>query len=985
MTDRWHSLVALTRVTDPAPPPSGTPEFLPGVDEPPQLGRRDLAKLLGASLALASGVGCTRAPHGRILAYGQQPEDTPGVPQFYATTMTLGGYGTGLLVETHEGRPTKIEGNPEHPASLGAAGVFEQAHLLSLYDPNRLPGIRENGLARGYESIERLLQRPDDGLHDGLGGGAEAGASLGGVHIVLPPTTSPVLDALLLRVEARGGTVHVHDPLPRTAIWEGVRGAFGFAGEPIYELGEADVVVSLDCDVLGAGPFHLRDARAWATRRAVPGSAGEMQRMYVVEPAVTVTGSVADHRFPMRRSDVGRMATALLQSVLDLPQGPASPAPAWRAAMRASLAGVAIPTDVAAWARTVAHDLVAHRGRVALLAGEGQPAEVHAMTHLLNLALGAVGKTVRYVTPPARRSDGVDLARLLAKADEGAVHTLVILGGNPSYTAPADLEFGRRIRRVERRVYLTLYENETARDVQWVVPEAHGLESWGDARALDGTVSFSQPVIEPLYDGKTASELLSVILGESMGARQLLEAHWRGVPESSKERWPEALQRGVLGAAGYETLAVDETKVAARLELPASQAAGLEIAFQADPRVYDGAFTNNGWLLELPHPVTKLTWSNVACMASKTAARLGVKSDDIVILRVDGRSVRAPVWVAPGHAEDCVSVSLGFGRTGKEELADGVGFDAYALRTAASMWVARGVEIVPTGDRTSLAFSQDHTSMENRPIARSATLAELRADPAKFRGANAATPTLYHLETDAPQQWAMAIDLNICTGCSSCVVACQAENNVPIVGEAGVRKGRAMHWLRIDLYVDEGPKAVFHHEPMACQHCEKAPCEYVCPVGATVHSTDGLNEMVYNRCVGTRFCSNNCPYKVRRFNWFDYNRDKPETIRMAMNPDVTVRARGVMEKCTYCVQRVREAEIRRHETGAAYKDGDVRTACEQACPTRAITFGSLTDPRSRVSILRRDPRSYAVLHEVGTEPRTRYLARVTNPNPELRV
>ena len=968
--DRWRSLEELAGAVD----PDAAMEFAPGVDEPPVVGRRDLGKLLGASLMLAGAAACTRAPKGRIVAYGRQPEQNPGVARTYATTMTLGGYGTGLLVEEHEGRPTKLEGNEEHPASLGASGVFEQASLLSLYDPNRLRGVQHGTSASSFQAFARALARPSD-------------ASLEGIHVLLEPTASPELDGLLASLERRGAVVHVYEPLSRANAFRGLEMAIGRRAEPLYELENADIVVALDSDLLAGGPFHLRHARKFAERRRVPSDGRSdvgMNRLYAVEPALTVTGSVADHRLRSRRSDIIHVAAAVLRETLALLSSP----PAWALRVLPSLASAREAPDATRWALAVARDLVGHRGRALVAVGDAQPPRVHALGHLINAAVGAIGGPVRYVEPASRRlgAHTGDLASLLAEVDRGKVDTLVIVGGNPSYTAPADLEFARRVGTVRERMYVTEYANETSRIARWLVPAAHYLESWGDARAKDGTVSFVQPMIEPLYGGKTSCEVLSLLQGEgATGGRELLLRHWRAARDGFDDLFPEALKRGVLGESASDEVSFDEHKFASSLDLVfPSDDRRLELAFQPDAHARDGAFANNAWLLELPDPITKLTWGNAACLSTMTARRLALRTEDIVDVRVGGLSLKAPVLIVPGHADDCVTLSLGFGREGDEELARGVGVNAYALRTQAAPWAAHGVDLVPTGERASFAITQEHSAMEDRPIALAATIDELVRDPRRFADRNRVTPTLYQVKPGATQQWAMTIDLNICTGCSACVVACQAENNVPVVGKEGVLKGRAMHWLRIDRYFEGSADApAVHHQPMACQHCEKAPCEYVCPVGATVHSDDGLNEMVYNRCVGTRFCSNNCPYKVRRFNWFDYNRDKPETLRMAMNPDVTVRARGVMEKCTYCVQRIRETEIRSHTHGVPIRDGDVRTACEQACPTRAITFGSIADPTSRVSSLRRDSRAYAVLHELGTEPRTRYLARIRNPSPDL--
>jgi molybdopterin-containing oxidoreductase family iron-sulfur binding subunit len=921
-----------------------------------ELSRRELLTRMGASLALAGLMACERAPKEKIVPYGvKPPEVTPGVPSFYATAWTLDGYATGLLVESHEGRPTKIEGNPEHPASLGATGIFEQALILELYDRSRARAIRrgrDTATWRGFQ--EHVVARS-----------ATSGGR--GVHFVMEPVSSPLLVSQIAAVRARlpGATFHFHTPLSRSAVWEGARMALGAPLETKVDLAAADVVLALDACFLGGGPGSLPLARRFADRRRVRGTRDEMNRLYVAEPQLSVTGGMADHRARLSNHELLR-ATASLVAALS--NGHAPESPFFQAALR---------------------DLVAHRGSSVVLVGDRQPARLHAMGHVLNRALGNVGRTVEYIESPIFEAgtESHGLTRLTMALDAGEVDALVILEGNPLYNAPADLELARRVRSAREVVYLGLFENETARAATWFLPAAHTLEAWGDARAYDGTTSLVQPLLAPLHDGHTPSEVLAVFQGETeRSGYELLRASWRAKSPASdfEARWNRALERGIIDGPSPAVPAPPLAPVAdAPLEPPSD---ALELCFRPDARVHDGRYTNNGWLLELPDPVTKLTWGNAALLAPRTAARFGVASEDVVEIRHAGRSLRAPVLVVAGQAENTVVLPLGYGRSGAEALADGVGVNAYLLRRSSALDCDRGATLARTGERFELAQTQAHFALEGRDedILPHRTLAEYRAAPA-FTEPKQRPLTLYPSQPTAPRQWGMTIDLNVCTGCSVCVVACQAENNIPIVGKKGVQKGREMHWIRIDRYADgppDDPRVLV--QPMLCQHCEKAPCEYVCPTNATVHSADGLNQMVYNRCVGTRFCSNNCPYKVRRFNWFNYTHEKTATEQLAMNPDVTVRARGVMEKCTYCVQRIRQAEIREIVGHRPLADGDIRTACQQACPTSAIRFGDLRDPRSEVARLTRNDRAYSALSDLGTVPRTRYLAKLSNPNPEIR-
>ncbi len=955
-------------------------EFAPGADEPPDtVARRDFMRLVGASAAIAGASACNRAERETLHPYVVTPvQAVPGNPLFFATSMVTDGYATGLLVESHDGRPTKIEGNPDHPASLGATGALEQAAVLGLYDPDRARGVTHLGAPSAWSAlVERLTSRSQ---------GPE-GARM---HLLLEPTSSPLLADQVARLRARSAGLDVrwHAPLAPRAAWEGARLALGKVLEARVNLKDADVVLALDGDFLVDGPAALRLARDFASARRLESSNGAMNRLYVVEPALSVTGMSADHRLRVRAGEVLSVAAAIAVALAE--------------------AGLAFPADLvgalspwasrvaphAAWTRAVARDLGSRRGRSVVLVGPRQPAELHALAHAINSALGNVGRTIDYAESPVvdAGTDAFDLLPLAAALDTGEVDTLIVVGGNPAYSAPADLELAARLSRAEESVYLGTYVDETARACRWFAPRAHFLESWGDGRAFDGTISLAQPLAAPLLEGHTTSELLSLLLGEAAATPyDLLISHWKGARADCDAKWEEWIGTGLIADSAYPVVPAPPIRYAAIRDaidrlLPRAPAP-LEVAFRPDPRVRDGACANNAWLMEMPDPVTRQAWGNAALLSPVTAQRLDVTDGDVLRLELAGRSVEAAALVAPGHADDAISLSLGYGRRGDgEQTARGVGANAYALRTTAAPWFGDGLSVSKTGEREELALEQVHASLEGRDedILLHRTLEEYRRDPT-FAGERDKRPlTLYDRQPGGVRQWGMVIDLNTCTGCGSCVVACQAENNVPVVGKLGVAKGRTMHWLRIDRYFagsSEDPQVLL--EPMLCQHCEKAPCEYVCPVNATTHSADGLNQMIYNRCVGTRFCSNNCPYKVRRFNWFNYHRNEAPSVAAVHNPDVTVRARGVMEKCTYCVQRIREAEIRSEVAGRSLADGDVTTACEQACPSRAITFGDVADPSTRVAQLRANERRFAVLDDLGTVPRTRYLARITNPNPEL--
>lgn len=949
----------------------GVGEFAPGVDAGPgDSSRRDFVKRMGASMALAGLAACERAPKEKIVPYVvRPPEVTPGNATFYATAWSLDGYATGLLVESHAGRPTKIEGNPDHPASLGATGIMEQALILELYDRNRARATRKGQEAATWPGFQESFANVPNGGR--------------GLHFLMEPTGSPLIANQISRIRARlpEAKFHFYTPLSRQTAWDGARIALGRPLETQVNLRAADVILSLDADFLACGPSQLRLGREFADRRRVRASSDSMNRLYVAEAQTSVTGGMADHRAAIPNHEILRASARLAAALTDARAFPelAPVVGRWRTAL-----GLDSP-----FFQAVTRDLVAHRGASVVLVGDQQPAAVHAIGHLLNRALGNVGKTITYTESPIFEAGAVshDLGALVKAIDAGEVDTLVILEGNPVYSAPVDIELARRVRSIKETVYLGLFENETARATNWFLPAAHFLESWGDACAQDGTTSIVQPLIAPLYEGRTVTDILAVFQGETRSTHELLRESWRSSLDDG--RWNRALEKGVLDSPRLapviaQIASTDLAKALGEVRF-ADAGNSLEVCFRPDSRVYDGRFTNNAWLLELPDPMTKLTWGNAALLAPATAARSGVTSEDLVELRYRGRSVRAPVLIVPGQAENTVGLRLGFGRTGAEELAERVGVDAYLLRTSTALDADLGATLIALGERSELALTQSHFSLEGRDedILPHRTLAEYQKNP-NFAEREERPLSLYQLKPGGARQWGMTIDLNVCTGCSSCVVACQAENNIPIVGKQGVKKSREMHWIRIDRYFSgpaENPR--FLTQPMLCQHCEKAPCEYVCPTNATVHSEDGLNQMAYNRCVGTRFCSNNCPYKVRRFNWFNYTYEKTAVEQLAMNPEVSVRARGVMEKCSFCVQRIRGAEIRAAVGHRPLVDGDIRTACQQACPTQAIQFGDLRDPRSQVATLVKNDRIYSVLSDLGTIPRTRYLAKLSNPNPEL--
>jgi molybdopterin-containing oxidoreductase family iron-sulfur binding subunit len=931
--------------------------------------RRNFIKLMGASLALAGLTACTRQPDEHINPYVRQPEElVPGRPMFYATAMPLGASSTGLLVESHEGRPTKIEGNPDHP-SLGACDVYAQASVLGLYDPDRSQALSQEGEIRSWGAFLGTIRQAVS---------TQKGKQGAGLRILTGTVTSPTLADQIKGILAAfpGAKWHQWEPAMAHSAAAGARLAFGQPVNTMYDLTGAAVIVSLDADFLASGPGSLRYARQFAAGRRVRTSQTDMNRLYVVEPMPTPTGTKADHRLPLRAADVEQFAWSLA------------------AALSVDTGGRPSASSAAdKWIAPIARDLQRHRGSSLVIAGEQQGPAVHALAHSMNALLGNVGKTVLYTEPvEANPVDQVaSLYDLVKDLDSGTVDLLLILGGNPVYDAPVELGFRDRLKKAALRVHLSLHEDETSEFCHWHLPMTHYLEAWSDCRANDGTVTIMQPLIAPLYAGKSEHEVLAMLTSQpERPGYDIVKSYWNSQHTGAdfETWWRKAVHDGVMPntALPVKTVAV-RAGWAASLPKPADRQ-GLEIVFRPDPAVYDGRFANNGWLQEFPRPITQITWDNAAFMSPATAHEKGVLTSDLIELEYRGYKMRAPVSIQPGHADGSVTVHLGYGRTRAGHVGTRIGFNAYGMRTSTALWQDFGLNVRKVGSDYLLVSIQDYHALDTRRhIIEKAAIEEYRRNPNVIQESAEAPPrelTLYPEYRYDKYAWGMAIDLTACTGCGACVVACQAENNIAVVGKNEVHHGRHMHWIRVDSYFHgdiENPE--IYNQPVPCMQCENAPCELVCPVQATNHSSEGLNDMVYNRCVGTRYCSNNCPYKVRRFNFFLYSDWNTPSLKLQRNPDVTVRSRGVMEKCTYCVQRINRAKIDAEKEDRKVRDGEIRTACQATCPTEAIIFGDINDPNSRVTKMKAEKTNYGLLADLNTRPRTTYLAALRNPNPEI--
>jgi Fe-S-cluster-containing dehydrogenase component/anaerobic selenocysteine-containing dehydrogenase len=930
--------------------------------------RRRFLEVMGASLALAAGAGCTRPTTEFLMPYVEPPESAiPGRPKYFATAVQVGGDAQGVIVESHLGRPTKVEGNPLHPASLGATNVQAQASVLELYDPDRSKEIMQRNVPDSWDRFAVALQQALDPVRKSNGRG---------FRVLTETVVSPTLGDQITRLLAQFPEARWHqwDPAGPHAARAGAMAAFGRYVHTFYRLAEAEVILSLGSDFLADGPGSTRYAHDFAFARRVRGARTEMNRLYVAETSMTSTGGKADHRVPLKYSEMDAFA-AELASALGVPGVPA-----------------AATGRYARWTGPVSRDLLAHRGRSAVLVGENMPPAVHAIAHAINHSLGNNGTTVIYTEPAEVRPEN-QLASLRLLVDDmwaGNVQLLIILAGNPVYNSPIDLQFGKALDRVPMSVHLALYPDETSRVTTWHLPESHSLEAWGDTRAFDGTITIQQPLILPLYHSHTQAEILDIFLEvPNRDSERIVRSYWQTNSGAADfdAWWRRSVGQGLVpDSASPEITPPLQAIDTAALNHPPPRGK-LDLVFRTDPFIYDGRFANNAWLQELPRHMTKLTWDNAVHVSPRTAKRLNLVNQEYVELKFRGYSVKGAVWITPGDAEDTVTVHLGYGRSHAGKVAAGAGFNAYLIRPADALWFGTGVEVHPTGTTYPLATAQMHKSMEGRDLIVSKPVDFYRSNPSfvqEIHPGPKPEETLYPEWKFTGYNWGMSIDLTACVNCSACVIACQAENNIPVVGKSQQLFNREMHWLRVDTYYSgdlDHPSALY--QPVPCMHCENAPCEVVCPVQATLHSADGVNDMIYNRCIGTRFCSNNCPYKVRRFNFMLYADWYTEPLKMVHNPDVTIRSRGVIEKCTYCVQRIREAEIRSQNEHRYIRDGEIQTACQQVCPTRAIAFGDMNNPTSRVSQLKGEKLNYALLADLNTRPHTTYLAELRNPNPEM--
>ncbi len=983
------------------------PQQAEGWNDP--LERRTFIKLMGASLALAGMSGCVFQPPEKIVPYVNQPEEhVPGKPLFFATAMPLLGVATPILVRSNEGRPTKIEGNPDHPNNQpldfpaedpyrdprgsSATDIFSQAAILDLYDPDRSQTITYREDIRTWTQFVGAMRSALD---------EQRGKQGAGLRFLTETIISPSLGAQLneLRQAFPQAKWHQWEPSNRDN-----RYVLGGPVNTTYRFDLAQRVLSIDSDFLSAMPGTLRYAREFFARRRVSEANREMNRLYVIEPTPSNTGACADHTWTVKPSEIESIVRELAaDSRQGLSQYP--------------------------WLEPLMRDLEQHRGSSIVIAGDNQPPLIHGLVHSLNSKLGNVGKTVFYTEPlevnPVNQRQS--LQELVDDLDAGRVDLLVIIGGNPVHSTPIDQKLDlTRLEKAKLRVHLSEYKDETSELCHWHVPAAHFLETWGDTRSFDGTVTIMQPLIEPLHEGKSAHELLAVFSDQyDRKPYDIVKGYWQSQQTGNadfEKWWRQSIHDGFIPNSALPTKTVSIPTL--QSEPSPSTAGGYELVFRTDPSIYDGRFANNGWLQELPRPLTKVTWDNVAIVSPNTAQQIAgittnrgaVKGREHYVPLIDvtspqGATLRAPMWIMPGQPDGVITVQLGYGRRLAGQVGgnpDGppIGFDAYKIRTAFEPWFVKGVQARNTGQEYALATTQLHFNLEDpnfshepRDIVRSQTLQDFlhsgsQGDhPTHDRGVTPEHPSIYpeydykNQAENAPNYaWGMALDLNNCIGCNACTIACQSENNIPIVGKTEVIRSREMHWIRVDTYyqgdspsMPEGTSFM----PVPCMHCEKAPCEPVCPVHATVHSAEGLNDMVYNRCVGTKYCSNNCPYKVRRFNFFLYQDWDEPLYQLRRNPDVSVRSRGVMEKCTYCVQRIQNAKIQAELENRRVGDGEIVTACQAVCPTDVIVFGDINDPQSRVSRLKADQRNYSLLGELNTQPRTTYLSHLKNPNPEI--
>jgi len=969
--------------------PEGATELTDGFS------RRNFLQIMGASVALA-GLAACRKPVQKLLPYKKQPEEVvAGNPLQYASVYPFMDSANGILITTNEGRPTKIEGNPDHPGSLGASNLFMQAAILDLYDVDRSRSPRENGEERSWDDFVSFCNEHFSDTSKRIA-------------FISESSSSPTLNALKRKALQKFPNAEwaVWEPFGSSKALKGTELAFGKKLRPVYHFDKAKVVVSLDYDFMGAASDSVRSNMDYANARRVKDTKSAMNRLYVVENSMSVTGSNADHRLRIKASEMPLFVAALANEISKSLPGVSN-------ALKQSNA-----FSQHAWVSVLAEELISNRSQAVLAIGEDFAPELQAAVANLNVVLSNAGASVTYHETGFHDSsyEPDALKNISNKMSAGEFETVVLIGTNPVYNAPSDVKFLDALNQVPTSIHLSNHIDETSKHATWHVNRAHFLEYWGDTASFTGALSVIQPTIRPLFGGKSEIEFLSAVLdGENKEGYDVVRETWSNVISGDfRKGWNKIIHDGLQEGSAYQ---VESVSVSSNLNSVLTDyfsnlntSDGIELVLKSDSKLLDGRFANNGWLQELPDPITKITWDNVALMSPATAQKLGVEEKkfgvtdyDMVTIRANGQELTLPAWIQPGQADDSITVTVGYGREiGK--VADGVGQNSYLLSHSNHSLYTPDIEVSKVNGRTyPVACTQSHNQMEGRPIVREGTLAEYRENPTfapkmvyvPGRREDGKPPNLFNdqLFPDYQPQWGMAIDLNACTGCGVCTIACQAENNIPVIGKREVVRNREMHWIRTDRYYNgdkNDPKVV--HQPIPCMHCEQAPCELVCPVAATTHSDDGLNQMTYNQCVGTRYCANNCPFKVRRFNFFNFAKiflegdSEPEIIQMAMNPDVSVRFRGVMEKCTYCVQRINRAKIEtKNKTGNSRKpaDGMVVTACQQACPTNAITFGDISDSNSVISRTKANERNYVMLEELNIRPRTSYLAKLRNPNSKL--
>lgn len=962
------------------------------VQESRGMPRRNFLSLMGASLALAGLAGCRR-PVEKIIPYVVKPEEIiPGKPQFYATSMPLAGEVYHLLAESHEGRPTRVGSNHQAKGGSGTADVWATASILDLYDPDRSQKVRKEGEVSNLQEFLEAWGALYEGLREKDGAG---------LAVVSESFSSPTLSRLaeeFRRLLPRAKWI-TYEPVSDENIIQGIEIATGETLIPEYDFERARVILSLDSDFLGTESCRHSNAMGFANGRRMTSEQDAMNRLYLVESTLSQTTAMADHRLALQSRQMGAFLAAVCQELRN--QGLNLPIPAIE-----DYAGGEFDKR---WLSASADDLMKHRGNALVVVGRNQPAEVHALALALNDALGNMGRTITLRTNPEGHTANLsDFKKLMAGIGKGEVEALVILGGNPVYNAPADFDFEAALDSVGTSIHLSPHVDETSSNATWHVPKHHFLESWDDVANPHGYRGVIQPLIAPLYSGMSSVEMLSLLAnGEQSKGYDEVRKTWGGIlnEKVGAKRWRKVLHDGLHEwAIPAKKVNVNHQAINRKLAAdpqPDDRASSdeLEVTYQLSPGIHDGRYANNGWLQELPDPVTKLAWDNAALISKRTAERLKLRNRELVYLSLNDRYLTIPVWIVPGQADNSIALTLGYGRQVAGRIGNRVGFNAYMLRNSGGMYIDNDLTVRGLGKTYDLACVQDHHGLDSEELAakgvsqrlpvivREANLEEYRQHPdfAKERVEHPPLKSMWEDHRyDEGYQWGMVVDLNSCIGCGACSIACQSENNIPVVGKKQVLNGREMHWMRVDRYYSgtvEDPRMVT--QPVACVHCELAPCESVCPVAATTHDQEGLNTMAYNRCVGTRYCANNCPYKVRRFNFFNFTKDLPEIVRLLQNPDVTVRSRGVMEKCTYCIQRINRGKRDARNEGREVRDGEIVTACQEACPTQAISFGNINDKGSAVAGNKSSNRNYDLLGELNVRPRTSYLAKLRNPNSKL--